>query len=180
MNCNHDCNLKKLYEEKFESDWQKIPNFVTTIKLRLHPRAFCQSRNDADSPDGKFLLSAPTEMTVNILHIAIILRKEKILRLILDKMNINVFEVWFYEVKFSKISKDFQKSWMYSANSLHLAAKFNPTALHLILSSLNDNESFKEKLNELYGLTPLHVAAMNSDSLSARYVPLVSQWSYKV
>ena len=88
----------------------------------------------------------------------------------MDKMGTNVFEVWFDVVEFSKIDKDLEKSWIYSANSLHFAAKFNPTALHLILSHFKDNQSFQEKLIGLYGLTPLHVAAMNSDSLSARYV----------
>ena len=178
MNCNRECNLLKLYETNYECDWKKIPNFVTTIKLRL--QAFQQSKNNTDCPDGTALLSNPTEMTVNILQMAIILRKEKILRLILDKMDTDVFEFWFEEVKFSKIDKDLERSWIYSANSLHFAAKFNPTALHLILSHFKDNQSFQEKLIGLYGLTPLHVAAMNSDSLSARYVPLVSLGLYNV
>ena len=172
LNCNRQTILQELYENNFQSDWKNIPNFVTKVKLRLLPqRSYQPSKSSSDSPDGTELFSTPTEMTFNILHMVIILRKDKILRLLLDKMGFDAYEVWLHRVKvnFTNIDRDLEKSWIYSANSLHLAAKFNPEALHLILSHLKDTPmKFKEKFTGLHGVTPLHVAAMNSDSISAR------------
>ena len=110
-------------------------------------------------------------MTFNILHMVIILRKEKILRLILNEMDQNDYEVWLKPVKvdYTNIDQDLEKSWIYSANSLHLAAKYNPEALHIILSHLKDTP-MKDKI-QLHGvnsLVPLHVATMNSDSMSVK------------
>ena len=95
-------------------------------------------------------------------------------------MNSDDYEDWFNRVKLTKIGKNLKKSWIFSADSFHLAAKYNPKALHQILCYLKDIQSFKEKFIELYGLTqqnvafglyglsPLHIAAMNSDSISTR------------
>ena len=58
--------------------------------------------------------------------------------------------------------------WIYGANSIHLAAKFMPMVLELLLSSLDDANMLVNVEND-YGHSPLHVAARNNDSLSTRY-----------
>ena len=66
------------------------------------------------------------------------------------------------------ISKD---RWIFEANSLHLAAKFFPHGLKLLLSNFENNQpalmELVSKKNQ-YGCTPLHLAAQNFDSLSTR------------
>ena len=60
--------------------------------------------------------------------------------------------------------------WIYGANSIHLAAKFMPQGLELLLSCLNDQIRVVDSKTD-YECSPLHVAAANNDSLSTRYLP---------
>ena len=70
--------------------------------------------------------------------------------------------------------KDLKRLWMYEANIMHLAAKFNPYGLFLILSNFKENypdQSIHQiiaSFRSMFGATPLHVAASNPDSLSTR------------
>ena len=57
--------------------------------------------------------------------------------------------------------------WIYGANAIHLAAKFMPQGLELLLSSLGDNSRLIGTRSQ-YECAPLHVAAKNNDSLSTR------------
>ena len=70
------------------------------------------------------------------------------------------------ETSESVASKDM---WIYGANAIHLAAKFMPQGLELLLSSLEDNSRLIGT-KSLYECAPLHVAAKNNDSLSTRYL----------
>ena len=65
------------------------------------------------------------------------------------------------------ISKD---RWIFQANSLHLAAKFFPHGLNILLSNFENNQTLMELLSKKNqdGSTPLHLAAQNLDSLSTR------------
>ena len=58
--------------------------------------------------------------------------------------------------------------WIYGATPIHLAAKFMPKGLELMLSSLEENNRLVD-IRSQYNCTPLHVAASNSDALSTRY-----------
>ena len=63
---------------------------------------------------------------------------------------------------------------MYEANIMHLAAKFNPNGLFLILSNFKENypdqniHQLMMGFPSMFGATPLHVASSNPDSLSTR------------
>ena len=74
-------------------------------------------------------------------------------------------KVWVEETIDNVASKDM---WIYGANSIHLAAKFMPQGLELLLSSLDDNSGLVDMKSQ-YNCTPLHVAATSNDSLSTRY-----------
>ena len=56
--------------------------------------------------------------------------------------------------------------WIHEASAIHLAAKFMPSGLALLLSSLEKSQLLE--IENAYQLTPLHVAARNDDSLSTR------------
>ena len=58
--------------------------------------------------------------------------------------------------------------WIYGAHVIHLAAKFMPQGLQLLLSMDNKSELIDKKSD--YQCSPLHVAATNNDSLSTRYL----------
>lgn len=72
------------------------------------------------------------------------------------------------------ISKDkhviLKDRWIFQASSLHLAAKFFPHGLKLLLSNFENNQTLMELLSKKNqdGSTPLHLAAQNLDSLSTR------------
>ena len=55
--------------------------------------------------------------------------------------------------------------WILGANCIHLAAKFMPRGLNLILTRFSTTP-LKTETN--LGLSPLHIAARNNDSLSTR------------
>ena len=78
-------------------------------------------------------------------------------------------KVWVEESVDNMASKDM---WIYGANSIHLAAKFMPQGLELLLSSLDDNSGLVDIRSD-YNCTPLHVAATSNDSLSTRYIPIL-------
>ena len=65
------------------------------------------------------------------------------------------------------ISRD---RWIFQASSLHLAAKFFPHGLKLLLSNFEHNQTLMELVSRKNqdGSTPLHLAAQNLDSLSTR------------
>ena len=65
------------------------------------------------------------------------------------------------------ISRD---RWIIQASSLHLAAKFFPHGLKLLLSNFEHNQALMELVSKENqdGSTPLHLAAQNLDSLSTR------------
>ena len=58
----------------------------------------------------------------------------------------------------------------FDQTELGTLAKFNPKGLHLLLTKLKD--ASQDRFNELYEkgtVSPLHVAALNSNSVSLRY-----------
>ena len=63
----------------------------------------------------------------------------------------------------------FKDQWISKANCLHLAARFNPKGLHIILSHLKDKESLIQDTHKDGQVSPLHVAATKMDSRSTRF-----------
>ena len=60
-----------------------------------------------------------------------------------------------------------QDNWIYEATAVHLAAKFMPRGLALLLRSFGNKELLE--IRNKHQHTPLHIAARNDDSLSTRY-----------
>ena len=59
-----------------------------------------------------------------------------------------------------------QGNWIIDANCIHLAAKFTPEVLNLILSKLKSQDLINK--GNHYGSTPLHLSSKNSDSFCTR------------
>ena len=60
-----------------------------------------------------------------------------------------------------------QDNWIFDANCIHLAAKFMPFGLKLLLENLMDCQALINVGNH-NNCTPLHLAAKNINSLSTR------------
>ena len=59
-----------------------------------------------------------------------------------------------------------ENEWIQFANCFHLAARFNPIGLHQMLLQFNNDKTDNFSLKEEGTISPIHVAAMNSKSLS--------------
>ena len=121
------------------------------------------------------------------LHLLILSQNDKLLMYILDNTEKELLakEVLMpVQVKNVKIFEnvDEKDRWIRGANCIHLAAKFMPVGLELILTSLespmyaNVNNSHKEEVNTISNpddkLYPLHIAVRNCDPISTRQVKL--------
>ena len=122
------------------------------------------------------------------LHLLILSQNVKLLMYILEKTEREVLanEVLKpVQVKNVKIFENVDENdrWIRGANCIHLAAKFVPVGLELILTSLespmyanvkNANYSLKKEVNTINNaddkLYPLHLAVRNCDPISTRQV----------
>ena len=114
-------------------------------------------------------------VTFNVLHMAILMRKNHILDLVLQT---SLTGKDFYdpvEIDYPGFKKSPARSWISAANALHLASKFNPKALYIILSKMDlqkkdnqETQSFWDLSSKKFRFSPLHSAATNPDALSAR------------
>ena len=120
-----------------------------------------------------------------LLHLLILSQNVKLLMYILDKTEKEVLanEVLKpVQVKNVKIFENVDENdrWIKGANCIHLAAKFMPVALELILTSLespmysNVKNSLKKEVNTINNpddkLYPLHISIRNCDPISTRQV----------
>ena len=87
----------------------------------------------------------------------------------MDKTKINLKNLPNKQTKRAKSIQNFENHWIDNATCYHLAAKFNPKGLHFLLTKLK--AASPDRFNELYEkgtVSPLHVAALNSNSVSLR------------
>ena len=163
---------------KFEKDWKKFPKFKVQVQLRYDSKSInCSNGSNEDCVDALETFGV-VEITFNVLHMAILMRKNHILDLLLQQKEKCPTEKDFNElvdIYYEGFYKNPAKSWISAANALHLASKFNPKALYIILSKLqlqkkNDlqRKSFWESSTIKFGFSPPHSAATNPDDLSTR------------
>ena len=110
-------------------------------------------------------------LTLSFLHLVILARRSKILNCLMNDFDIHDDE-WIKEISINKEhmkeSITEEESWIFESNCFHLAAKFHPKALHVLLSNLKNKETVITKCHENMKISPLHVATMRMDSLSTR------------
>ena len=109
--------------------------------------------------------------TFSFFHLVIIGKNMAILEHIVDNCKDFAMKAAAEKVEFVKRFSEHvipEDIWIYRASAIHLAAKFMPNGLALLLSSLEKNSLLE--IENMYQQRPLHVAARNDDSLSTRYI----------
>ena len=181
--------VSRIFQDNFDSDWRKVPKLITDVKV---PRK-CDNRLSCAEPlqdeNGHMDGSGWTKMKFNILHLVVLLQKNNILKMFLENKDSVATEEWLEPVEIDGNFKKREKTWILNANLLHIAAKFNPDGLFLILSTLKEDRNniatparssirhasstsfmddviFKSYVTGM--ISPLHVAATNPDSLSTK------------
>ena len=122
------------------------------------------------------------------LHLLILSQNDKLLMYILENTEQEMLANEVLKPVQVKNVKTFENvdendRWIRGSNCIHLAAKFMPVGLELILTSLespmyaivkNTNYSLKKEVNTINNpydkLFPLHIAVRNCDPISTRYV----------
>ena len=69
-----------LFETNYKSDWKYFPTFETQVKLSLVEKKLQNSNESLKDESNKL----DTKMSFNILHMVVILRKNYILKLLLN------------------------------------------------------------------------------------------------
>ena len=133
----------------------------------------CDKNGEKQLEDMK---SAQTfTLTLDFLQLIILARRSKILKYLMEKFKIPDNE-WAQTMKINKSEmKDNiveEESWIFSANCLHLAAKFHPKALHVLISKSSNKDALIGQTHVHGSITPLHVATFRIDALSTRYVKI--------
>ena len=126
-------------------------------------------------------------LSLNLFHLVILLRKEDILKYLLKLKYPDPIKQWLkpVTVNYPRNLMDYDK-WICQANCLHLAAKYFPRGLQIILSHFEEIEKdemvnvttlgakttpLSKLINESHKsecLTPLHVASSSPFALSTR------------
>ena len=181
--------VSRCYRDNFDSDWRKVPKLVTDVKVTPKCDTRLSCREPVQDENGHMDGSGWTKMTFNILHLVVLLQKNNILKMFLEKKDSVTTDEWLEPVKIAGNYKKREKTWILNANLLHVAAKFNPDGLFLILSTLKEDRNniatpkrpsmrhasstsfMDDVIFKSYGtgmISPLHVAATNPDSLSTK------------
>ena len=106
-----------------------------------------------------------TYATFSFLHLLIIGKNFELLQYIFENQREVLMKELLKEVKVQDQKPKMiieQDKWILGANCIHLAAKFMPRGLNLILTKDYGTTTNKN------GLSPLHIAARNDESLSTR------------
>ena len=158
--------------EKFD-EWS---DFTYKVKLRLNkrsksdqiPRANSYVSLEIKQQNQGSIKERKTDGTFRLLHFLIIGKNFKFLQYIIESQPKISMDQFFKGVLVNDPSPEMvvdQDKWILGANCVHLAAKFMPMGLNLIRSKISAN-LLNTETN--FGLSPLHIAARNYDSLSTR------------
>ena len=144
-----------------EDDWKKLKYFVT---LKIDDMTM--------------------NLTLSFFHFVVLFDRQQILEHVIkmdlegDDANKN-WDNWIHPVSYRVANLDdldgldSYDKWICDANCIHLASKFNPKALQIMLTQLprskSDKKEFIRNVVDKKGIvSPLHVAAGKLDSLSTR------------
>jgi hypothetical protein len=121
--------------------------------------------NSEISQNSKTSWRITTHGTFSFVHFLIIGKNFKLLQYIFENQHEVLMKELLKEVKVQDQKPKMiieQDKWILGANCIHLAAKFMPRGLNLILTKDYGTTTNKN------GLSPLHIAARNDESLSTR------------
>ena len=175
---NYNGDIKSLLEkvDTTKTDTKSWTTFTYKIKLRLNKLSEQKEADQKKRPASlasfhRSIREEKTNGTFKFLHLLIIGKNFQLLQYIIEnQQKTSESELW-KEVLVnipSPLSPEMivdQDRWILGANCIHLAAKFMPRGLKLILTKFTTSPLNTETR---LGLSPLHIAARNSDSLSTR------------
>ena len=147
------------FEPNSTSDWYKR---TLTIQVTLSMPSISKSiESCADSYED--VGEQTFTLTLNFFHVAIILCKQNTIKNLLNNGFSNS-DWWIKPVlvdgpNWAVVEEE---KWIKTANCLHLAAKFNPVGLHLLLSQLENKESIIQNSHRKGEISPLHVCTANT------------------
>ena len=115
-------------------------------------------------------------LSLNFLHFIILTRRSKILKYLMKQVEISD-EYWMKEIEIICIDEEDSKNivkeedvWIFEANCLHLASKFHPKSLHVLLCNVKNKEELLKQSHRDGKISPLHVAPLRVDTHSTRSV----------
>ena len=119
-------------------------------------------------PDVPHLTTMQFEATLDFLHFLILTRKYRFLLQFLSKFkgSIDISKVTLAPAT-GKQNPSRGDSWIFGANYLHLAVKYCPEALEILLQDPRFAQLIRQKSNQR-GVYPIHLAVMNETNLSAK------------
>ena len=183
---------------EFTETYSHLKPKLDELKFQTYSLKVTISKTDSSGVELEDPATSPQEdtglrLSLNLFHLVILLRKEDILKYLLKKYS--AIKEWLkpVTVHFPRNYKpdnlmDYDK-WICQANCLHLAAKYFPGGLEMILSyfdqvekkELEEMDQFSTKKAKDFALrrhikhthkdglfSPLHVASSNPSSLSTR------------
>ena len=177
-NPNYNDEIKSLLEkvDTTKTDTKSWTSFTYKIKLRLNKLSEQKEADQKKRPPSlasfhRSIREEKSNGTFKFLHLLIIGKNFQLLQYIIEnQQKASESELW-KEVLVnipSPLSPEMivdQDRWILGANCIHLAAKFMPRGLKLILTKFTTSPLNTETR---LGLSPLHIAARNNDSLSTR------------
>ena len=147
------------FEQVSTSDWNES---TLTIQVNLSMPSISKS-NETESCGEDVVGEQTFALTLNFFHVAIILRKQNTIKNLL-KNGYSDGQWWMNSVEVNGPNWEVveEEKWIKKANCLHLAAKFNPVGLHLLLSQLDNKELIIQNSHRNGEISPLHVCTANT------------------
>ena len=153
-------------------------SYTYEFRINLYPglnENIEQAERTTASDEEAVLMENPNNQTeskeriiyLKLLHLTILLRRKNFLRFLLTKVDSKTFtdKISISPTEFVSCGKD---SWIFGANYIHFAARFDPVGLHLILSYVDDKIDLINRSVTERKWSPLHVAVCGDDSISTR------------
>ena len=161
--------IKDDVNEMEKQDKTNLVNWSLPVNLALTIKDTPEDQNtEAGVGNDEVDTNARFTGTFNALHVAIILESTKVFHYLLNNMPEEVLKrVGIHAHANAPEEVDVTERWIFQANCAHLAVKYMPTALQLLLTN-NTSADLKDLKSEPFGTYPLHLAAMNNDALSTR------------
>ena len=145
-----------------ETDWYKNI-FIVKVTLSMPSISTDEEEEDVDDLDGEPIPGQTFTLTMTIFHLIIMLRKQKTIKRLLESGFSNGDWMKTVQIDGPNWTVVEEEKWIFEANCLHLAAKFNHGALHLLLTQLDNKESLILESHKEGKISPLHLAAAKID-----------------
>ena len=174
-------NVKAFQDILEKEDPKSFENWRFQIEVQL---SILKSSKDEDNDETDSGFGRTVKLNLTLLHIIVMNSKTKLLNILLKKdisdkyweipvlVKIPSIDILGEDAVVSVEEMKFigsEDSWIFNANCFHLAAKYNPRGLHMLLCYWKTHGKSIEAIPHNGNIHPLHVAAAKvDDSRSTR------------